>query len=130
MDQRRRKARGNGLRAVAALLVFSIAQIGLQVGLAEPSAGTAIAIAPQAVGRLTTRNNQPIQVNGLSAASGASILSGATLETGADQSATVDLGPLGRVEISPNTKLTLTFDDQGNIKALVAFGCASVIAQA
>lgn len=125
MDQKRRK----GLRAIAALLLFSIAQIGLQVGLAEPASSTAITIAPQTAGRLTTRNNQPIQVNGLSAASGASILSGAILETGADQSATVNLGPLGSVEIAPNTKVTLTFDDQGNIKALVAFGCVSVIAR-
>ena len=119
MDQKRRK----GLRAIAALLLLSIAQVGLQVGLAEPARDTAIPIAPQTAGRLTTRNNQPIQVNGLSAASGASILSGATLETGADQSATVNVGALGTLDISPNTKVTLTFDDQGNIKALVAAGC-------
>src|SRR5690348_13875494 len=111
MDQKRRK----GLRAIAALLLLSIAQVGLQVGLAEPASNTA-PIAPQTAGRLTTRNNQPIQVNGLSAASGASILSGATLETGADQSATVNLGALGSLDISPNTRVTLTFDDQGNIK--------------
>ena len=98
--------RRNGPRAIAALLLlFSIAQIGLQVGLAEPTVTTAIPITPQAVGRLTTRNNQPIQVNGLSATTGASILSGATIETGADQSATVNLGPLGTVDIALNTKL-------------------------
>jgi hypothetical protein len=119
--------RRNGSRAIAALLLFFIAQIGLQVGLAEPTVITT-AISPQTVGRLTTSNNQPIQVNGLGASTGASILSGATLETGADQSATVNLGPLGSVEISPNTKVVLTFDDQGNVKALVAFGCVKVIA--
>lgn len=120
--------RRNGPRAIAALLLFSIAQIGLQVSLAEPTS-TAIAIDPQTVGRLTTRNNQPIQVNGLSAANGASILSGATLETGADQGATVNLGPLGTVDISPNTKVTLTFDEQGNFKALVLAGCVIVTAR-
>lgn len=125
MNLRRR----NGPRAIAALLLLSIAQIGLQVSLAEPTT-TAIPITPQTVGRLTTRNNQPIQVNGLSAANGASILSGATLETGADQSATVNLGPLGTVDIAPNTKLTLTFDDQGNFKALVLAGCVVVTARA
>lgn len=125
MDQKRRKA----LRAVAALLVLSIAQIGLQVGFAEPAENSPITIAAQAVGRLTTRNNQPIQVNGLSAATGASILSGAVLETGADQSATVNLGPLGTVDISPNTRLTLTFDEQGNFKALVANGCVILTAR-
>ena len=122
--------RRNGPRAIAALLLFFIAQIGLQVGLAEPTViTTAIRITPQTVGRLTTSNNQPIQVNGLSAATGASILSGATIETGADQTATVNLGALGTVDIAPNTKLVLTFDDQGNFKALVAIGCVKVTAR-
>jgi len=122
--------RRNGPRAIAALVLFSIVQVGLQVGLAEPTvATTAIPITAQVVGRLTTSNNSPIQVNGLSASTGASILSGATLETGADQSATVNLGPLGSVEISPNSKVVLTFDDQGNFKALVMFGCVKLNAQ-
>src|SRR5688572_12287422 len=121
--------RRNGSRAIAALLLFFIAQIGLQVGFAGPTDTTAIPISPQVAGRLTTSNNQPIQVNGLSASTGASILSGATLETGADQSATVNLGALGSVEIGPGTKIVLTFDEQGNFKALVMFGCAKVSAR-
>lgn len=122
--------RRNGPRAIAALVLFFIAQVGLQVGLAEPTINTtAIPISPQAVARLTTRNNQPIQVNGLGATTGASILSGATIETAADQSATVNLGPLGTVDIAPNTKFVLTFDDQGNFKALVMFGCVKVTAR-
>jgi hypothetical protein len=121
--------RRNGSRAIAALLLFFIAQIGLQVGLAGPTVTTtAISIPLQTVARLTTSNNQPIQVNGLSASTGASIVSGATLETGADQSATVNLGPLGSVYIGPNTKIVLTFDDQGSFKALVMFGCVKVSA--
>ncbi len=122
--------RRNGPRAIAALLLSLHCKIGLQVSFAEPTSTTAIPITPQTVGRLTTRNNQPIQVNGLSAANGASILSGATLETGADQGATVNLGPLGTVDISPNTKVTLTFDEQGNFKALVTAGCVVVRARA
>ena len=114
----------NGSRAIAALLLFSIVQIGLQVGLAEPNdTSNAIPITPQLVGRLTTRNSQPITVNGLSANTGASIVTGATLETGADQSATVNLGPLGSLDIAPNTKVTLTFDEQANVKAFVTVGC-------
>ena len=73
---------------------------------------------------MTTRNNQPISVNGLSANTGASIVTGATIETGADQSATVNLGSLGTLDIAPNTKLVLTYDDQGNVKALIIYGCA------
>lgn len=124
--------RRNGPRAIAALLIFLIATVGLQVGLAGPADATTTTtpIPPQVAGRLTTSNNQPIQVNGLSASTGASILSGATLETGADQSATVNLGALGTVEMGPNTKLVLTFDEQSNFKALVMFGCAKVSARA
>jgi hypothetical protein len=124
------RKQGNGSRVIAALLLFSILQIGLQVGLAEPNNPTDPVVVPQqVVARLTTRNNQPITVNGLSANTGASILTGATIETGADQSATVNLGPLGVLDIAPNTKLVLTYDDQGNVKALLLYGCAILTAK-
>src|ERR1043165_9214206 len=122
--------RRNGPRAIAALLLFSIMQVGLQVGLAEPTNATTTTTVPQQfVARLTTRNNQPITVNGLSATTGASILTGATIETGADQSATVNLGPLGTLDIAPNTKLVLTYDEKGNVKAVIIFGCAVLTAK-
>src|SRR5262249_13707113 len=60
---------------------------------------------------------------------GASILTGATIETGADQSATVNLGSLGRLDIAPNTKLVLTYDDNGNVKSVLIFGCAILTAK-
>ena len=126
MNQKRR----NGSRVIAVLLLFAVAQIGLQVGLAEPNTTTnPTALPQQFVARLTTRNNQPITVNGLSANTGASILTGATIETGADQSATVNLGPLGQLDIAPNTKLVLTYDEQGNVKALIVYGCAILTAK-
>ena len=113
--------RRNGSRAIAALLLFSITQIGL--------ATRVTAIPQQFIARLTTRNNQPITVNGLSASTCASIVTGATIETGADQSATVNLGPLGSLDIAPNTRLVLTYDDQGNVKALIIYGCAILTAK-
>src|ERR1041385_8920016 len=119
-----------GSRVIAALLLLAIVQIGVQVGLAEPNNTTTPVIVPQqVVARLTTRNNQAIQVNGLSANTGASILTGATIETGADQSATVNLGPLGTLDIAPNTKLVLTYDDHGNVKAMLVYGCAILTAK-
>jgi hypothetical protein len=122
--------RSNGSRAIAALLLFSVTQIGLQVGLAGPNDTINTTPTPQQlVARLTTRNNQPITINGLSVATGASILTGATIETGADQSATVNLGPLGSLDIAPNTKLVLTYDDQGNVKVLIVYGCAILTAK-
>jgi len=122
--------RGRGSRVIAALLLLAIVQISVQVGLAEPSNTTSPVMVPQqVVARLTTRNNQAILVNGLSANTGASILTGATIETGADQSATVNLGSLGTLDIAPNTKLVLTYDDQGNVKAVLVYGCAILTAK-
>lgn len=125
MTTKRRKASA----AIAALLLFSILQIGLQIGFAEPvSVKSAAVVVQQIVARLTTRNNQPITLNGQSASTGASILSGATIETAADQSATVHVGPLGSLDIAPNTKVVLTFE-QGNLKALVIYGCVILTAK-
>ena len=119
-----------GSKVIAALLLFAIVQVSLQVGLAEPSNTTNPVVVPQQiVARLTTRNNQPVTVNGLSANTGASILTGATIETGADQSATVNLGSLGSLDIAPNTKLVLTYDDQGNVKVVLVYGCAILTAK-
>jgi hypothetical protein len=125
MNLKKRKV----LRVVAALLLFSISQIGLQLGFAKPGATKTTPMIPQQViARLATRNNQPITVNGKSAPAGASILTGATLETAADQSATVNVGPLGVVDISPNTKVIVTFDP-GNLKATVIYGCVILTAR-
>ena len=119
MNLRRRKA----FKVIAALLLFSISQVGLQIGFAEPhSTRTAPVIPQQVVGRLATRNNQPITVNGQSASTGASLVSGATIETASDQSATVNVGPLGSVDIAPNTKVLVTFAS-GNLRADVVYGC-------
>ncbi len=119
MNSKRRKA----FTAIAALLLFSISQIGLQIGFAEPHSTKATSVIPQQiVGRLVTRNNQPINVNGQSATTGASLVSGAIIDTAADQSATVNVGPLGSVDIAPNTKVILTFAS-GSLKAAVTYGC-------
>jgi hypothetical protein len=126
MTQKRRR----GPRVIAALLLLAMVQVSLQIGLAEPNDTTnPVAVPQQVVARLTTRNNQTVLVNGLSANTGASILTGATIETGADQSATVNLGSLGTLDIAPNTKLVLTYDDQGNVKAVIVYGCAILTAK-
>ena len=122
---KRRKA----TTAIAAFLLFSVSQIGLQIGLADTkSTRTAPVIPQQIVARLATRNNAPITVNGQSASTGASLLTGTTIETAADQSATVNVGPLGSVDIAPNTKVVLTFE-QGILKADVVYGCVILTAR-
>src|SRR3982750_4714821 len=117
--------RPKGLRAVVVLVLFALGQVGIQIGFAEPNSPAIPTPLPQQfIARLTTTNNQPISVNGNSAATGASIVTGATIETGADQSATVNLGPLGTLDIAPNPKLVLTYDENGNVKAVLVYGCA------
>jgi len=125
MSLKRRK----GYQAITALVLFSIAQVGVQVGFAEPAPNAAVVVPQQFIAKLTTKNNQPITVNGLSAATGASIVTGAVIETGADQAATVNLGPLGSLDIAPNTKLVLTYDENGNVKVTILFGCAILTAK-
>ncbi|HEY6804100.1 MAG TPA: hypothetical protein VI306_11010 [Pyrinomonadaceae bacterium] len=123
--------RSKGYKALAGLLLFSTVQIAIQVAFAAPATPTPnpVPVPQQFIARLTTRNNQPITVNGNSAATGASIVTGATIETGADQSATVNLGSLGTLDIAPNTKLVLTYDENGNVKATIIYGCAVLAAK-
>ena len=118
--------RQKGLRALAVFLAFAIAQISIQLSFAEPtSSSTALAVPQQFIARLTTTGG-PITVNGLSAASGASLLTGATIETPAATSATIDLGELGTVELPANSSIQLDFADDGNIRVKILRGCAVV----
>ena len=119
MTLRQRKA----LKALAVFLAFSFAQVYVQVGFAVPGASPPVPIPQQFVARLTTRGNAPITVNGASASGGATILTGATIETPDQVGATINLGPLGTLDIGPNTKLTLDFDPNGNVKVKVWKGC-------
>ena len=120
MSVRQRKA----LKALAVILAFSFAQVYIQTSLAEPGTnGGPVPIPQQFVARLATRGNQPITVNGATAASGATILTGATIETPDQVGATIDFGALGTLDIAPNTKLMIEFDQNGAKIKLIS-GCA------
>ena len=113
MNVRTRKA----LTTIAAVLAFSFTQVSyLQAG------------PPQRVitARLTTKNNQPITVNGNSVGTGGTILTGATIETPDQVSATIDLGDAGTVELQPNSKIQLDYDVNGNVRVKAIRGCAVV----
>jgi hypothetical protein len=107
---------------------YQVAALALVVTLMNLFVGTALAAPrrPQASGKLTTTNNQPILVNGNSAGNGATILTGATIETGDQVGATIDLGPLGTVDIAPNTKIQIEFDQNGKLKVTLIEGCVIV----
>lgn len=115
-------------KALVLFLVFSCVQfyVVFARGGASSSSETPPPPAPQAItGRLATRNNQSITVNGNPATTGATIMPGATIETGDGVGATIDLGPLGTIELAPNTKVQIEFSD-GQIKVTIIQGCAIV----
>jgi len=76
--------------------------------------------------RLVTKDNKPITVNGASASSGATILTGAIIETPDQVGATINIASLGSLDIAPNTKMVLAFDQNGNIKVTLIRGCVIV----
>ena len=113
------KQRRSISKAIAVFLAVALVQVCVQLSFAAP-------VPQQFIARLTTTGNQPITVNGASAASGASLLTGATIETPAAVSATIDLGALGTVELQPNSAIQLDFDDSGNVRVKVLRGCVVI----
>jgi len=81
-------------------------------GRNPPAPATAAVAKPRLavpVGRLTGKGK--ITVDGYEARTGATVASGSMIETGADASAVVDLGALGRLELGPETAIALTFSE-------------------
>jgi len=107
MTIRQRKS----IKAIAVFVAFAVAQISIQLSFASAtSPANAVVVQQQLVVRVSTSGNRPILVNGNSTASGGSLATGATIETPDGVSATIDLGPLGTVDLAPNTKVVLDFD--------------------
>ena len=113
------------VKALAAFVMFAMAQISVQLGFAEAGSNAVLPVPQQYIARLRTSGNRPITVNNNAAATGASIVTGAMIETGADQSATIDIGDF-TLDIAPNTRLRLDYDDQGRVKVFLIAGCAIV----
>src|SRR6266853_2984451 len=112
--------------ATALILALAVGQLYIGTTFAEVSSN---AIVPEAVpaaimGVLTTTSNKSITVNGASATSGATIPNGATIETPSGVGATIRLGRRGSMCVGPNTKLSIEFDQQGNlVKVTLIEGC-------
>jgi len=111
------------LKALAIFVSFAFTQVYVSAALPGSTPGAGV---PQrtVTARLTTKNNQPITVNGNSTGTGATILTGATIETPDQVGATIDLGDAGVVELQPNSKIQLDFDENGNVRVKVLRGCA------
>ncbi|HEY0427704.1 MAG TPA: hypothetical protein VGC76_07965 [Pyrinomonadaceae bacterium] len=54
-----------------------------------------------------------VKVNGEAAQSGRSIFSSSTIATPQNASAVINLGKVGKIELAPNTTLTLSFNEKG-----------------
>jgi hypothetical protein len=129
--------RRKSFRIIAVLLAVGMMQAYAQLCFAQPASLAAATFPPpQLLARLTTKGNQPISVNGASVSSGESIANEAIIETPANVDATVDLGPLGSLDIEPGTKIKLEYDgnclgaqDPGlqkcSVKVTVYAGCVT-----
>lgn len=101
------------IKVVALALLFCVPQLCVR---ANPEVLT---------GRLATRGNKAVQVNGSQVSTGMTVLSGAQIVTPGEVGATVDLASLGQLDIAPNANLTLSFDDQ-NVTVNLTSGCATL----
>lgn len=115
------------IKAGALFLVFCVSPAYVQANLTEPAMttpGAASNMAPggELAGRLTTRRNKFILVNGNRVGSGATILSGAQLQTPDGVGATVLLPATGKIDIAPKTNLTVAFH-KGHVGISLAAGC-------
>jgi hypothetical protein len=123
------------MKAIAVFVAFAVAQISIQLSFASTvSPSYAMLVQQQLIVRVSTSGNRPILVNGNSTASGGSLATGAIIETPDGVSATIDLGPLGTLDIAPNSKVVLDFDcppappagteaEPCKVKAKVLAGC-------
>lgn len=113
--------------AIALLLVFSLSQVYVHATLAGkklPVNGT-VATNPARTGKLITRGNNPISLNGNATNSGATILPGAQLQTPANIGASVQLGRMGVLRLAPETSVTLNFDSS-NVDVILNSGYATL----
>lgn len=103
--------RRKSLRMIAVVLAFAMTTVFTQLSFSTSAATTAPSFPPpQLLARLTTKGNQPITVNGVSATSGDSVANEAIIETPANVDASVDLGPLGSIDIAKSTRIRLEYE--------------------
>ncbi|MCS6873653.1 MAG: hypothetical protein N2Z23_01805 [Pyrinomonadaceae bacterium] len=88
---------------------------------------SSLSLAQQATGLITVTGN--VTVNGQSAISGATLVSGSRIETAAGSTAILSLGKSGKVELAPETSLTIRFTDSSMV-GIVDSGKVTVLSNA
>lgn len=91
-------------KIIALCLTVTVLSLYSMIVLATPGQNT-----PS--GELTASGQ--VTVNGQTAITGATIFSDSTITTGANSSALITIGKIGRVELLPNTTLKLSFTESG-----------------
>lgn len=97
-------------KALSLCLVVAIYATYSMVGLASPD---------KLVGELTVSGKAVngevpvVKVNGEAAQSGRAIFSSSTITTSESSSAVINLGKIGKIELAPNTTISVSFDEKG-----------------
>lgn len=102
--------------ACLAMMIFTTSSMIVLAGTENKSLMGEITVSGQ-----NTNGNAPfVLLNGESAFTGRTFFSNGTITTSEDVTSTVKLGKLGYVSLSPNTTLTLSFDEKTISGTLVA----------
>lgn len=112
--------------SVSLLLVLCIAPCHVLGALTDLDGKQKTAVAApkhRLAARLVARGNLPVLVNGYGSYTGATIFTGATIQTPGGVRATLELGELGRLDLSPNTIAVVDFGD-GVINGTLKRSCA------
>src|SRR5258706_15235394 len=110
----------------ALLMALTVTHINLGITFAKSEVGMETPDPPPITAILTTKGNRPITVNGAQVMSGATIVAGSVIETPDLVGSTISLGALSNLEIGPNTKLSIDYDENGNMRVNLGRGCATV----
>lgn len=129
--------RRKGFSALAIIMAFALVQISLQLAFAAPRSSTFAALPPQGLlAKVTTKDGSPIFINGVSSPSGSSIATNTTIDS-TGVASTVDLGPLGTIDLHPGAKIVIEFEcppekmdnpdpENCKVKTTVLAGCVTV----
>jgi hypothetical protein len=113
-------------KALSMCLSVAILATYSMVALASPAK---IAGELAVSGKVTNGETPFALVNGETARSGRSVFSGSTVTTSDSTNAVINLGKLGKIELAPNTVLSLTFDDK-SISGDLTAGTVTVLGAA
>jgi hypothetical protein len=106
-------------KALSACLIVALYVTYSMVALANTGNKT--------TGELIVNGTAQVTVNGEVAQTGRSIFSASTITTSENTTATINLGKVGKIELAPNSSLTVDFD-QASITGSLTSGSATVSA--